>query len=90
MPDFTHVSPLRKIRRARGLSLAEVARKVGAQTGNLSRIETGHQSLSRDLAARLAALFAPEIDERHIIYPERYADWSPSAQPACKGAPVRN
>jgi transcriptional regulator with XRE-family HTH domain len=86
MPDFTHVSPLRQIRRARGLSLAEVARKVGAQTGNLSRIETGHQSLSRDLAARLAALFAPDIDERHIIYPERYADWSPSKTASSKAS----
>jgi hypothetical protein len=48
---------------------------VGSDTGNLSRIETGEQIARRDLAARLAAFFAPDINELHILYPERYPGW---------------
>ena len=70
-------TPLRKMRHLRGLSLKEVAKAVGSDTGNLSRIETGEQVAKKELAARLAALFAPAIDERHVIYPERYSDWIP-------------
>ena len=73
-------SPLRKIRLWRGLSLHAVALAVGSDTGNLSRIETGEQVAKKQLAARLAAFFAPHIDERHVIYPERYSDW---AIPVC-------
>ncbi|HEX7641967.1 MAG TPA: helix-turn-helix transcriptional regulator [Burkholderiaceae bacterium] len=69
-------SPLRKIRLWRGLSLHAVALAVGSDTGNLSRIETGEQVAKKQLAAKLAAYFAPHIDERHVIYPERYGDWA--------------
>jgi putative transcriptional regulator len=72
-------TPLRKIRLLRGLSLQRVATEVGSDTGNLSRIETGKQVARKDLTDRLAALFAPDINELHIIYPERYADWSADA-----------
>lgn len=72
-------SPLRKLRRARGLTLAFVARQVGIDTGNLSRIERGLQCPNRHIAARLAAFYAPEIDECHINYPERYPNWTPFA-----------
>jgi putative transcriptional regulator len=68
-------TPLRKIRQLRGLSLKNVARAVSSDTGNLSRIETGEQIAKRDLAARLAAYFSPDINELHVIYPERYQDW---------------
>jgi transcriptional regulator with XRE-family HTH domain len=69
-------SPLRKIRLWRGLSLHAVALAVGSDTGNLSRIETGEQVAKKQLAAKLAAFFAPHIDELHIIYPERYGEWA--------------
>jgi transcriptional regulator with XRE-family HTH domain len=68
-------TPLRKIRQGRGLSLQNVAKAVKSDTGNLSRIETGEQIARRDLAARLAAFFAPDINELHIIYPERFPGW---------------
>lgn len=75
----TEQTPLRKIRHARGLSLEEVARKVGTDSGNLSRIELGRQSITRELAASLASFYGSEICELHIFYPERYSDWSPKA-----------
>ncbi|RKP44710.1 helix-turn-helix domain-containing protein [Pararobbsia silviterrae] len=77
-----NLSPLRKAREARDLSLKEVAAAVGTFTGNLSRIERGLHNASRDLAAALAKFFAPDITELHIFYPERYADFCPSKSSA--------
>ena len=74
-------SPLRKVRLWRGLSLQAVACAVGSDTGNLSRIETGEQVAKKHLAAKLAAFFAPHIDELHVIYPERYGDWAAPPSP---------
>jgi transcriptional regulator with XRE-family HTH domain len=73
----TKQSPLRKVRHVRGLTLEYVARKVGSDTGNLSRIERGLQCPKPSMAAKLAEFFAREIEECHVTYPERYADWMP-------------
>jgi transcriptional regulator with XRE-family HTH domain len=70
-------TPLRKLRHARGFSLAYVARRVGTFTGNLSRIECGKQEASKAISASLAAFFAPELTEMHVLYPERYPDFEP-------------
>ncbi|MGF6641824.1 helix-turn-helix domain-containing protein [Paraburkholderia sp. MM6662-R1] len=73
----TKQSPLRKVRHGRGLTLDDVARKIGTDTGNLSRIERGLQCPKAAMAAKLAEFFAREIEECHVTYPERYADWVP-------------
>jgi transcriptional regulator with XRE-family HTH domain len=73
-------TPLRKLRHVIGISLEDLALQVGSDSGNLSRIETGDQVAKKDLAARLAAFYAPFIDERHVIYPERYDDWEPPTE----------
>ncbi len=65
-------TPLRTLRKARGLSLQHVADAVGADTGNLSRIERIEQYPSRELAASLAKFFGPPLDELQVMYPERY------------------
>lgn len=48
-------------------------RQSGAtiDTGNLSRIERGIQKPTPFIAEKLCALFGGEINEIHIIYPER-------------------
>ena len=52
---------LREIREKRKLTLAEVAREVGTDAGNLSRIEMGSQVPSRDLARGLYDFYDGKI-----------------------------
>lgn len=65
-------TPLKDVRLKRGLTLKEVADAVEVDTGNLSRIENSKQTVSKDLAARLATFYGHEVTEMQIIYPERY------------------
>ena len=46
--------PLRAVRTAHGMSLREVSRRSGVDSGHLSRIERGEVGLSVDVLARLA------------------------------------
>lgn len=66
-------SPLREARERRGLTLREVANAVAMDQGNLSRVERGEQTPSKELAEALSNFFDREIDEMQIIYPERFA-----------------
>lgn len=65
-------TPLKQVRIKRGQTLGDVARAVGTDIGNLSRIENAKQSASPDLAERLARHFGYELTEIQIIYPERF------------------
>lgn len=65
------VTPLRRVREARKLTLQQVSAQTGINTGNLSRIERGG-STSPERAELLARLFAPDITELEILYPERF------------------
>lgn len=67
-------SPLRHARERRGLTLKAVADAVAADQGNISRIERGEQTPSKELAEALARFFGHEVTEMQIIYPERYRD----------------
>jgi len=65
------MSPLRKIREKRHLTLEEVASAIEWDTGNLSRAERfGCKSIER--AAQLADFYGKGISEIHILYPERF------------------
>lgn len=66
-------SPLKRSRLKRELTLQQVANEVGIDTGNLSRIERGLQTPSKELTEKLAKYFDGEITELQIIYPERFA-----------------
>ncbi|MFU8927777.1 helix-turn-helix domain-containing protein [Acinetobacter puyangensis] len=68
------MTPLRRIREFKKYSLAEVADAMSCDRGNLSRIETGKQRPSLELAANLADFFKQEISELEILYPERFMD----------------
>lgn len=64
-------SPLRKIRREKGLSLKEVSNSVGTTHSHLSRIERG-DTTTRELASKLSNFFDQNISEMEILYPERF------------------
>ncbi|VXA58250.1 Helix-turn-helix family protein (fragment) [Acinetobacter proteolyticus] len=68
------MTPLRSIRMRRKLSLAVVAEAAGTDAGNLSRIETGKQRTTPQLAESLSAYFGNEISELQILYPERFSE----------------
>lgn len=67
-----NITPLRAIRCSKKLRLIDVARAVGIDTGNLSRIERGVQKPSLLLAESLSCFFDGSINELQILYPERF------------------
>ena len=67
-------SPLKKARLAKGETLQAVADAIGTDTGNLSRIERGKQTPSKDIVEKLVKHFNNAITEIQIFYPERFAD----------------
>jgi transcriptional regulator with XRE-family HTH domain len=67
------ISPLRAIREKRGLSLKTVADAVATDPGNLSRVERGEQTPSKELAEALCKYFDYALTEIQVFYPERYA-----------------
>ena len=69
-------SPLKQTRIKHGLTQQQVADGVGIDTGNLSRIERGHQVPNKKLAEKLAKFFDDDVTETQIIYPERFIDES--------------
>lgn len=65
-------TPLRDIRKHRGLTLQDVATAINLDVGNLSRIERGMQIPSLEVAERLSIFFEGQISEMQILYPHRY------------------
>jgi transcriptional regulator with XRE-family HTH domain len=67
-------TPLRTIRKAHGLSLAEVAEKSGVAKSTLSRLERGLHRPRADTLAKIAkALGLSELDD--LLKP-----WTPGAE----------
>lgn len=65
-------TPLKQVRIAKKVTLAEVASAVECHHGHLSRIENGAQC-SPELAEKLVKYFGSRvISELKILYPERY------------------
>jgi transcriptional regulator with XRE-family HTH domain len=58
---------LKSERQRRQLTVAEVARAVHTDQGNLSRIENGKQVPSRDLALRLHAFYEGRVELLDIL-----------------------
>ncbi|ECY3258981.1 helix-turn-helix transcriptional regulator [Salmonella enterica subsp. enterica serovar Alachua] len=65
-------SPLRKLRNAHGFTLSHVAVALHIDPATLSRIERCQQVPSIELAAKLVGFYQGEINELHVLYPERY------------------
>lgn len=68
---------LKAARLKRGQTLVQVAKAIGTDAGNLSRIENGRQKPSTRMAAKLAHHFGYEITEIQILYPERLTESLP-------------
>lgn len=61
---------LTQIRKSRGLTLEQVADKVGTDPTNLSRVEKGHQVPKRELARALFEFFGGAVELGAIYDPE--------------------
>ena len=71
----TRDTPLRKLRKQRGMSTTEVGAALGLDQSTYSRIETTGKT-TPETAAKIAEYFGREwITELHILYPERYPDF---------------
>ena len=65
-----------KARKAKGPSLDQVARVVGTDQANLSRVEKGQQIPKRQLARSLHEFYGREIPLGAIYDPGFYAEMS--------------
>lgn len=77
-----NMTPLKKIRIKKGMTLNQVVQRLAAEgeridTGNLSRVERGMQQPSTRLAEALTNVFAGQLNEMHVLYPERYKAQTP-------------
>lgn len=68
-------SRLRELRKRRGLTQSELARQIGIQQSDLSRMEKGEYRVSLDNLFRILAVFEMDIAEF-------FADAAPKPQPA--------
>ena len=71
----TATTPLKKLRKARGLSQTDVAKAVGIDQATLSRIEGGTYGPRKDAYLALAKYFGSAISLEQIIFPERFEDY---------------
>lgn len=76
-------TPMRRRRHALGLSLLDLSPLTDCDPGNLSRIERRVQVPRADVAARIAAALG--MDEREVLYPERYVGEGRSDAAAAAG-----
>ncbi len=65
-------TPLRLERERRNLTIFQVSIAIGLDPGNLSRIERGYQTPSKEAAEKLVNFFDNELTEIQILYPERF------------------
>ena len=72
------MTPLRRVRKEQGKTLAEVAVAVGCDPSNLSRLELGTQGVTPVLAKLIAAYFHGAVTEMQILYP---GDFMGKAEP---------
>lgn len=68
------MSILTQTRKSRGLSLDVVAKAVGTDPTNLSRVEKGTQVPKRDLARRLFEFYGGAVELGAIYDPQYHAE----------------
>ena len=67
-------TPLRRVRRQKGLTLEDLAQVLECHNSTVSRIERNKQPATPDQAQKLVKrLGRRAINELQILYPERYA-----------------
>ena len=67
-----HKTPLQKVREARGISQAEVARAVGLDQTTYGKLETAINRGRAGNAEKICKYFKGALTELHIMFPERY------------------
>ncbi|MGX7006193.1 helix-turn-helix domain-containing protein [Caballeronia sp. KNU42] len=72
MDQLQEETPLRRLRKRRGLTVAQVALAIKIDQGNLSRIERGTQFSRRAAEALVAYYGISAITEMEILYPDRF------------------
>jgi len=77
-------TPLSRLRDAVGVTTTEVSKAIGLNTGNISRLENGHNRPSPETAEKLVRYFNGALTELHLIYPERYPNWIPNPRDVAK------
>jgi transcriptional regulator with XRE-family HTH domain len=77
-PVATIGSRLRKVRKERGLTQAELARQIGIQQSDLSRMEKGEYRVSLDNLFKILSAFDLQISEFFADHLERS---QPARQP---------
>lgn len=73
-------TPLGKLRRSVGLTVVDMSILTGLNNGYISRLETGRNRPSPETAEKLSILFNGVLSEIHLLYPERFPDWTPTAE----------
>lgn len=66
------MSDLRLVRKRKGDSLEDVAKRIGITPSHLSRIERGSQIPSPVIARRLADYSDREVTEMDLLYPKSF------------------
>ena len=72
-------TPLKRVRKRRGLKQRVVAEGAGIRPAYYCRIENGTSVASAEVAAKIAKFFGGIIDEREILYPERFVTQNEAA-----------
>lgn len=63
------MTPLREARKRRGLTVAEVAKAVGTDPSNMSRLELGHHPPPRELARALYRFYEGDVEPIDLYDP---------------------
>ncbi len=66
------MTPMKRARKALGMSLEGLAKQVGSTKGHLSSLENQRNRASPELAESLAKELG--ISEMEILYPERFTN----------------
>lgn len=70
--ETTHESPLRRVRKARKLTLRQLAAIVSTSAQTIMRLEIDGTG-TPEIAERIADYFGRELlNEIHILYPKRF------------------
>ena len=65
-------TPLKRIRKRRGLTQRVVAEAAGIRPAYYCRVENGVSTASAEVAAKIALYFGGMLTELEILYPERF------------------
>lgn len=77
-------TPLKRLRKARGYTASAVAKSVGLDQGQYSRIENGAATTPATAEAIVEFFGRDSIDEVRILYPDRFP--SPEAPTKVNGS----